>query len=86
MVKKKETFQIGEKVKLQDIKSKLWNLDRVVTGIHITQDGTIVSYDRDADDHVTTCHRIYANKVRNSNEVTESDLEDTGMGGQSDSH
>ena len=30
---RKETYEIGERVKLQNIKTKLWDLDGVVTGI-----------------------------------------------------
>ena len=33
VVGKKETYERGERVKLQDMKTKSWNLDGVVTGI-----------------------------------------------------
>ena len=41
------------------------------------QDGTIVSYDINADGCVTMRHRRYMSKVMNSNEETESDAEGT---------
>ena len=84
-VGKNETFEIGEKVKLQDMKTKLWNFDGVVTGICTAQDGKIVSYKINTDGCVTTRHHRYMSKVRNSNEEKESDSEDTCMGGLSDS-
>ena len=52
-----------------------------VTGICMAQDCTIVSYNISKDVCVTTSHRRYMSKVRNSDEETES-TEDTGTGDQ----
>ena len=45
VVGRKETYEVGEKVKLQNIKTKLWDLDGEVIGIYMEQDGTIFSND-----------------------------------------
>ena len=56
IVEKKETYKVGEKVKLQDFKSKLWRTEGVVIGVRISNDGTIVSYYINTDGCVTTRH------------------------------
>ena len=43
-VGKKEIGEKGEKVKLQDMKIKLGNVDGTIVGICTAQDGIIVSY------------------------------------------
>ena len=68
-------------MKLQNIKTKLLDLDSVGTGFLMAQDGTIVSYDIYADRSVTMCHCRYMSKVRNSNEETESNGEGSIIGG-----
>ena len=40
IVGKKETYREGEKVCLQDIKTKLWNLEGVVVKVRTSDDGT----------------------------------------------
>ena len=82
VVGRKETYEVGEKVKLQNIKTKLWDLDGEVIGIYMEQVDTISSNDINSDGCVTTRHRRYMN----SDEETQSDTEGTGMGGQRDSH
>ena len=81
IVGKKETFKVGEKMKLQDIKSKLSNTEGVVTRVRTAGDGTIVSYDINTDGCVTTRHRRYMSKVRNADEEIESS-ENTGAENQ----
>ena len=43
----------------------------VVKGIRTADDGTILSYDIDIDRTITSRHRKYMCKIRNSNEATE---------------
>ena len=68
---RKQTYEIGESVRLQNIKTKKWNIFGVVTGIRTSDDGTILSYDIDIDGMITSRHRKYMSKVRNSDEETE---------------
>ena len=42
-----DTFSIGEKFLIQNVQTKLWDKEAVVTGVRISADGTIVSYDLD---------------------------------------
>ena len=67
----KQTYEICESVRLQNIKTKKWNIFGVVTGIRTSDDGTILSYDIDVDGTATTRHRKYMSKLRNSDEETE---------------
>ena len=68
----KHTYEIGETVRLQNIKSKKWDIFGVVKGIRTADDDvTILSYDIDIDGAITSRHRKYMSKVRNSNEETE---------------
>ena len=67
----KQTYEIGEKVRLQNIKSKKWDFFGVVKGIRTADDDTILSYDIDIDGTITSRHRKYMSKVRNSDEETE---------------
>ena len=55
IVGKKESYI--ERVKIQDIKSKLWYTEGVVMGVRTADDGIIVSYDMNAEGWVTTRHR-----------------------------
>ena len=52
----KESYSEGKRVRLQDIKSKLWNTEGVVKNVRSGDDGTIVSYDIDIDGVITTRH------------------------------
>ena len=67
----KLTYEIGESVRLQNIKTKKWNIFGVVTGIRTSDDGTILSYEIDIDGTTTTRHRKYMSKLRNSDDETE---------------
>ena len=66
----KETYTEIERVRLQDIKSKLWNIEGVVKGVRTADDGTILSYYIDIDGTITSRHREYMCKIRNSDEAT----------------
>ena len=50
----KLTYEIDELVRLQDIKTKCWDIYGVVTGIRTADDGRILSYDIDIDGTTTT--------------------------------
>ena len=67
----KQTYEIGETVRLQNIKSKKWDIFGVVKGIRTADDDTILSYDIDIDGMITSRHRKYMSKIRNFDEVTE---------------
>ena len=43
----KESHVIGEKVLVQNVVTKLWDIEAVVTGIRTAADKTIVSYNLD---------------------------------------
>ena len=75
----KLTYEIGESVRLQDIKTKRWDRIGVVTGIRVADDGRILSYDIDIDGTMTTRHRKYLSKVPNSDVETEEE-NSTGAG------
>ena len=75
----KLTYEIGESVRLQDIKTKRWNRHGVVTDIRVADDGRILSYDIEVDGTTTTRQRKYMSKVPNSNVETEGE-NSTGAG------
>ena len=78
-VGKKEIFAIGEPVKLQDIKTKKWNVDGTIAQVRVSADGTIASYEIETGDgSMTTRHRKYIQKVQNS-EVSNEDRQSTGI-------
>ena len=65
------TYDVGEHVRLQDIRTKCWDRVGVVTGIRVADDGKILSYDIDVDGSKTTRHRKYLSKIPNSDDETE---------------
>ena len=67
----KRIYKIGEIFLLQNIKTKRWDTIGVVKGIRTADDDTILSYDIDIDGMITSRHRKYMSKVRNSDEETE---------------
>ena len=73
-VGKKEAYTPGERVKLQDIKTKKWDAYGTITEVRTTTDGTIASYGIETSNgHMTTRHRKYIQKISGvSNENTES--------------
>ena len=60
----KETYNIGETVRLQNIKTKKWDTFGVVKGIQTADDNTILSYDIDIDGTITSQHRKYMCKTQ----------------------
>ena len=64
----KVSYTKGERVRLQDTKTKLWNTEGVVKKVITADDGTIVSYDIDIYGVITTRHRRYMCKIRNVDE------------------
>jgi hypothetical protein len=62
-VGKKEIFEIGELVKLQNLKTKQWDIDGKILNVRVSADDTIVSYDIESSGNVTTRHRKYIMKL-----------------------
>ena len=56
---------------MQNIKTKKWDTFGVVKGIRTAYNNTILSYDIDIDGTITSRHRKYMCKTKNSDEVTE---------------
>ena len=67
----KEIYSVGETVRLQNIKTKKWDVFGVVTGIRTADDNTILSYDIDIDGNITSRHLRCMCKIKNSNVATE---------------
>ena len=67
----KETYDVGETVRLQNIKTKRWDTFGVVTKVRTADDNKILSYDIDIDGTTTSRHRKYMAKVKNSDVATE---------------
>ena len=67
----KETYSEGETVGLQNIKTKKWDTFGVVKGIRTADYNRILSYDIDINGTITSRHRKYMCKTKNSNEATE---------------
>ena len=61
-VGKKEVFSVGEKIKLQNLKTKIWNIDGEIVNVRTAADGTICSYDIQTHGTMTTRHRKYIMK------------------------
>ena len=85
---KKEIYVRGEKVKLQDLKSKKWNADGTITEVRTAADGTIASYEIETSDgSLTTRHRKYIQKIPEvSNENIESRYTADQASGNSTTH
>ena len=66
----KEIYSEGERVRIQDIKSKQWNIIGIAKGMQTSDDGTILSCDIDIDGTITSRHRKYMCKIKNSDEAT----------------
>ena len=67
----KETYSVGETVRLQNIRTRRWDIFGVVTGIRTADDNKILFYDIDVDGTITSRHRRYMSKVKNSDVATE---------------
>ena len=76
-VGKKEIFEKGENVKLQDLETKKWSSDGTITQVRVSADGTISSYEIETSDGtMTTRHRKYIQKIPNQR-VSNEDIEST---------
>ena len=67
----KETYNVGETVRLQNIKTRRWDTFGVVTRIRTADDNRILSYDIDIDGTITSLHRKYMAQVKHSDVATE---------------
>ena len=62
----KDTFEIGENVWVQDVKSKKWDKEGTITNVRVAYDGTIVSYDLKLNGADAIRHRRYLRKIVDS--------------------
>ena len=67
----KHTYEIGETVRLQNIKTKRCDTTGVAKGIRTADDNTTLSYDIDFDGTITSRYMKYISKIRNSDDVRE---------------
>ena len=61
----KEIYSIGELCWVQNVKTKVWDRQAVITGIRTACDGTIVSYDIEIGGVKSTRHRKFLRKMNN---------------------
>ena len=69
----KQVYSVGESCWVQNIKTKKWDREALITGVRTACDGTIVSYDIDIDGVKSTRHRKYLQKM-NVNNIDNKDL------------
>ena len=69
----KQVYSVGESCWVQNIKTKKWDREAIITGVRTACDGTIVSYDIDIDGVKSTRHRKYLHKM-NVNNIDDKDL------------
>ena len=62
------TFEIGEDVWVQDVKSKKWDKEGTITNVRVAYDGKIVSYDLKVNGADAIRHRRYLRKKLDSSE------------------
>ena len=66
-VGRKETFEVGEEVRMQNIKTKKWDQKGEIVEVRTAADGTIVSYEINTSSGTTTTrHRRFLMKLHNS--------------------
>ena len=73
---KKLTFEVGEDVLVQNIKTGKWDTKGVITEVRIADDGTVSSYDLMIGDLPTTRHRRHLAKAHSA-DSREEDKEGT---------
>ena len=66
---KKLTFEKGEEVPVQDMKTRKWDTKDTITEVRIFDDGTVSSYDLMIGDLLTTRHRRYLAKLKNASDA-----------------
>ena len=68
-VGKKLTFEIGEDILVQDLKTQKWDTKGTITEVRVADDRTVSSYDLMIGDLPTTRHRRCLAKLKNASEV-----------------
>jgi len=68
-VGRKLTFEKGEEVLVQNIKTGKWDTKDVIMEVRVADDGTVSSYDLMIGDLATTRHIRYLAKVKNAREA-----------------
>ena len=53
-------------MKLQNLKTKQWNIDGIIINVRTSADGTICSYDIETNGTITNRHRKYIMKIHTS--------------------
>ena len=69
----KQVYSVGESCWVQNIRTKKWDREAIITGVRTACDGTIISYDIDIDGVRSTRHRKFLHKM-NVNNVDDKDL------------
>ena len=72
----KEIYSVGELCWVQNVKTKVWDRQAVITGIRTACDGTIVSYDIEIGGVKSTRHRKFLRKMNNNNNEDLPELDD----------
>ena len=79
-----EMYSVSETVRVQNIKNKKWDMTGEISRVRTADDGIILSYEVNTDRVITTRHRRYLSKIRNSNEVTVTTEEENTSGAESE--
>ena len=61
----KEIYSVGELCWVQNVKTKVWDRQAVITGVRTASDNTIVSYDIEIEGVKSTRHRKFLRKMNN---------------------
>jgi hypothetical protein len=64
----KDTFEIGENVWVQDVKSRRWDKEGTITNVRVAYDGKIVSYELMLNGANAIRHRRYLRKKLGSDD------------------
>ena len=59
----KDSFEIGEFVRMQNIQTKVWDTQGEITGTRVAANGRIVSYDLIINGRPSTRHRKFLQKI-----------------------
>lgn len=70
----KEVFEEGERVWVQDIRTKKWDQEGTISAVRTAADGKIVSYDLIVNGHPTIRHRRYLRKCLGNDQAEAADL------------
>ena len=72
----KEIYSVGELCWVQNVKTKVWDRQAVITGVRTASDNTIVSYDIEIEVVKSTRHRKFLRKMNNNNNEDLPELDD----------